>query len=163
MDNLVFDHQAELWGVTDMSTSLHNGFGIGAAPAQTTINHALGGNTSNLVGVFGNNWLFCVPIQGRDAGRICPFAYGPPRCEMTGPTFVHDTLIISVQHPGEDSPIGDGTILTRSTEMLKLDGSLFTQTRTVPRGSNWPDNITGDPAGVPRPCTIGIRRRTQRA
>jgi secreted PhoX family phosphatase len=82
---------------------------------------------------------------------------------MTGPTFVHDTLIVSVQHPGEDSPIGDGTILSRSIEMLKLDGTLFTQTRTVPRGSNWPDNITADPANVPRPCTIGIRRAARRA
>lgn len=159
VDNLVFDLKDDLWGVTDMSTALHNGFGIGAAPAQTAISHAQAGNTSNLVGVFGNNLLFCVPLQGRDAGRICPFAYGPPRSEMTGPTFVGDTLIISVQHPGEDSPIGDGTILTRSIEMLKLDGSLFTQTRRVPRGSNWPDNITGDVANVPRPCTIGIRRR----
>jgi hypothetical protein len=78
---------------------------------------------------------------------------------MTGPTFVDGTLIISVQHPSEDSPIGDGTILSRNIEMLKLDGSLFSQTRTVPRGSNWPDNITGDAANVPRPSTIGIRRK----
>jgi secreted PhoX family phosphatase len=78
---------------------------------------------------------------------------------MTGPTFVDDTLIISVQHPSEDSPIGDGTILSRTIEMLKLDGSLFSQTRTVPRGSNWPDSATGDPANLPRPSTIGIQRK----
>ena len=68
-------------------------------------------------------------------------------------------MIIAVQHPGEDSPIGDGTILSRGVEMLKLYGSLFTQTRSVPRGSNWPDRITGDPANLPRPATIGIQRK----
>jgi hypothetical protein len=49
--------------------------------------------------------------------------------------------------------------LSRSIEMLKLDGSLFSQSRTVPRGSNWPDSATGDPANLPRPATIGIRRK----
>jgi uncharacterized protein len=159
VDNLAFDGTGDLWGVTDMSTNLHNGFDVGSASAEQVINHALTGNTPNLVGVFGSNLLFCVPLSGPDAGEICPFAYGPVRCEMTGPTFVDDTLIISVQHPSEDSPIGDGTILSRSIEMLKLDGTLFSQTRTVPRGSNWPDNMTGDPANVPRPSTIGIQRK----
>jgi secreted PhoX family phosphatase len=159
VDNLTFDRKGDLWGVTDMSTNLHNGFDVGSASAQQTISHALSDNTPNLVGVFGANWLFVVPLDGPDAGRVCPFAYGPVRCEMTGPTFVDDTLIISVQHPSEDSPIGDGTILSRSVELLKLDGSLFSQTRTVPRGSNWPDSVTGDPANVPRPCTIGIQRK----
>ena len=108
MDNLAFDPKDDLWGVTDMSTALHNGFGIGTpAPAQT-IDHSQTGNIANLVGVFGNNMLFCVPLYGPDAGRIFPFAYGPPRCEMTGPTWVDDTLIVSVQHPGEDSPITIG-------------------------------------------------------
>jgi secreted PhoX family phosphatase len=159
VDNLTFDRNGDLWGVTDMSTNLHNGFDVGSASGQQAIDHAQSGNTPTLVGVFGANWLFVVPLDGPDAGRVCPFAYGPVRCEMTGPIFVDDTLIISVQHPGEDSPIGDGTILSRGVEMLKLDGSLFTQTRTVPRGSNWPDNMTGDPANLPRPATIGIRRK----
>jgi secreted PhoX family phosphatase len=159
VDNLTFDKEGDLWGVTDISTGLHNGFDVGSVGAALSIDHALSGNTPNLVGVFGNNMLFCIPLNGPDAGELCPFAYGPPRCEMTGPTFVDGTLIISVQHPSEDSPIGDGTILSRSIERLKLDGRLFSQTRTVPRGSNWPDNITGDAANVPRPSTIGIRRK----
>ncbi len=48
-----------------------------------------------------------------------------------------DTLIISVQHPGEDSPINDGTILSRDIELLDLSGVTFNQARTVPRGSSW--------------------------
>jgi secreted PhoX family phosphatase len=78
---------------------------------------------------------------------------------MTGPTFVGDTLIISVQHPGENVPVGDGTLLSRTIEVLSLDGTVVNQLRTVPRSSNWPDNITGAAAGVPRPATIGIRRK----
>jgi secreted PhoX family phosphatase len=46
---------------------------------------------------------FC-STGGREAGQLIPVGYGPVRCEMTGPTFVDDTLIISVQHPGEDVP-----------------------------------------------------------
>ena len=93
---------------------------------------------------------------GRD-GLLIPVAYGPVKCEFICPTFVGDTLIISVQHPGEDVPIGDGTNLNRTIEMLKLDGTLFTQSRTVLRGGNWPGDKTGD--GIPRPCTIGIVAR----
>lgn len=62
---------------------------------------------------------------------------------MTGSTFVGDTLIMAVQHPGEDCPIDDGTILSRDIEILDLDGSLFTQKRTVPRGSRFPSNLKG--------------------
>lgn len=167
VDNLIFDNKANLWGVTDMSTGLHNGIGLGLAAATLTVDHtALGG--SNLVGVFGNNWLFYTPTSGPNAGAIVPFAYGPTRCELTGPTFTDDTLIISVQHPGEDCPINDGTpaaALSRSIEMLDLFGGLYTQTRNVPRGSNWPSNIPvadgglASPLGAPRPSVIGIRRR----
>jgi hypothetical protein len=105
----------------------------------------------------------CHPLHGQDAGLLVPVAYGPPRSELTGINFIDDTLIVSVQHPSEDAPIGDGTILSRSIEMLKLDGSLFTQTRTVPRGSNWPDNVTGEVVNLPRPCTVGIRRNSGRS
>jgi hypothetical protein len=165
IDNLVFDNQANVWGVTDMSTNTHNGFNVGAAGKETTIDHTASGNVSNFTGVFGNNWLFCIPTSGANAGKVIPFAYGPVRCEMTGPTFVGDTLIISVQHPGEDSPINDGTILSRSIEILDLDGTIFNQTRSVPRGSSWPSNIPtsdggkGQPTGIPRPSVIGIRRK----
>ncbi|MEB3180626.1 MAG: PhoX family phosphatase [Nostocaceae cyanobacterium] len=159
VDNLAFDSQGNIWGVTDMSTGLHNGFETGAAGTQTTIDHSRSGNVSNLVGTFGNNWLFYIPTSGADAGKVVPFGYGPPRCEMTGPTFIGDTLILSVQHPGEDCPFTPNTTLTRNIEMLNLDGTLFNQTRSVPRGSNWPSNIEGNANGAPRPSVIGIRRK----
>lgn len=141
VDNLAFDNQGNVWGVTDMSTSTHNGFNVGASGNQNTINHSAAGNVSNFTGVFGNNWLFYIPTSGADAGKVIPFGYGPVRCEITGPTFLGDTLIVSVQHPGEDCPINDGTILSRSIEMLDLNGTTFNQTRTVPRGSSWPSNM----------------------
>jgi uncharacterized protein len=86
------------------------------------------GDVSSFVGVFGNNWLFFVPTSGPNAGEIFPFAYGPTRCEMTGPTFVGNTLIISVQHPGEDCDYQFTPLtLNRDIEMFDLDGTLFTQ------------------------------------
>jgi len=159
VDNLEFDNQVNVWGVTDMSTSLHNGFNVGAAGTQQAIDHTTTGNASSLVGVFGNNWLFYVPTSGANAGEVIPFASGPVRCEMTGPTFIGDTLILSVQHPGEDCPYSPNVTLTRTTEMLALDGTLFNQTRVVPRGSNWPSNVLGNAGGPPRPSVIGIRRK----
>ncbi len=171
IDNLAFDSQGNIWGVTDMSTNAHNGFNVGAAGNPTNIDHRVVGavvegatsdlnvETSALVGVFGNNWLFYIPTTGPDAGEVFPFAYGPPRCEMTGPAFVGDTLILAVQHPGEQCPFSPQVALNRDIEMLNLDGSLFTQNRSVPRGSNWPNNLEGDPQGPPRPSVIGIRRK----
>lgn len=173
VDNLAFDSQGNVWGVTDMSTGAHNGFSDGANPEPLPIEHTVVGatstsqidsdlnvQTSNLIGVFGNNWLFYVPTSGPDAGEVVPFAYGPVRCEMTGPTFVGDTLILSVQHPGENVPFNENGLLERSIEILNLDGdATFNQTRRVPRGSNWPSNIEGNPSGPPRPSVIGIRRK----
>jgi len=161
VDNLAFDPQGNIWGVTDMSTGLHNGFNTGAAGTQTAINHAIAGNVSSLVGCFGNNWLFFIPTTGPDAGKLAPFAYGPTRCEMTGPTFVGDSLILAVQHPGEDCPYDPPSNLSRTVEMLALNGTLFNQTRTVPRGSNWPSNLQGKTGvnAVPKPSVIGIRRK----
>ncbi|MBD2772320.1 PhoX family protein [Iningainema tapete] len=172
VDNLAFDSQGNIWGVTDMSTNAHNGFNTGAAATPLPIEHTIVGanapsqidsnlnvETSSLIGVFGNNFLFYIPTSGPDAGEIIPFAYGPVRCEMTGPTFVGDTLIISVQHPGEQVPFTPQQILSRDIEMLNLDGTLFNQKRTVPRGSNWPSNIEGNSDGPPRPAVIGIRRK----
>ena len=43
--------------------------------------------------------------------------------------------------------------------MLKLNGTVFSQTRTMPRGSNWPSNIEGVPLGPPRSATLGITRK----
>ncbi|MBD2605170.1 PhoX family phosphatase [Scytonema hofmannii FACHB-248] len=172
VDNLAFDDQGNIWGVTDMSTGSHNGFNVGAAGTPLQIDHRVVGanspsqidsnlnvQTSSLIGVFGNNWLFYIPTIGPDAGEIVPFAYGPPRCEMTGPTFVGNTLIISIQHPGEQVPFTPQQTLSRDIEMLNLDGTLFTQRRSVPRGSNWPSNLEGNPQGPPRPGVIGIRRK----
>ncbi len=162
VDNLAFDNKGNVWGVIDMSTDTHNGFDVGATATPTIIDHSAVGNVANLTGVFGNNWMFYIPTSGDRAGKVVPFAYGPVRCEMTGPTFVGDTLIVSVQHPGEDCPINDGTILSRKIEMLNLNGTLFEQTRTVPRGSSWPSNIStqdggkNKPQGVPRPSVIAI-------
>lgn len=168
VDNLVFDDQANLWGVTDMSTGTHNGFGVGAQGKQTKIDRTASGNVSDFTGVFGNNWLFCIPTSGANAGQVIPFAYGPVRCEMTGPSFVGNTLIISVQHPGEDCPINDGTTLSRSIELLDLNGNTFNQTRSLPRGSSWPSNISkadggkDQATGVPRPSVIGIHPKNSR-
>ncbi|MBW4510262.1 MAG: PhoX family phosphatase [Scytonematopsis contorta HA4267-MV1] len=165
VDNLAFDSQANVWGVTDMSTGTHNGFATGVNGTQSTISHSARGNVSSFTGVFGNNWLFFIPTTGPNAGRVTPFAQGPVRSEMTGPTFVGDTLIIAVQHPGEDCPINDGTILRRNIEMLDLGGTVFNQARSVPRGSSWPSNMPvadggkGQATGVPRPTVIGIRRK----
>lgn len=158
VDNLAFDTQGNIWGVTDMSTSTHNGFDVGSVGKPTAIDHKKTGNISDFTGVFGNNWLFYIPTSGPNAGSVIPFAYGPNRCEMTGPTFVGDTLVISVQHPGEDCPIDDGTVLSRQIEMLDLSGAVFNQTRTVARGSLWPSNIENDRRRSPMPSVIGIRR-----
>ncbi|MGV0023878.1 PhoX family protein [Phormidesmis priestleyi] len=159
VDNLAFDKIGNVWGVTDMSTGTHNGFEVGATGTPTLINHASKGNVSTFTGVFGNNWLFYIPTRGQQAGEVVPFAYGPPRCEMTGPTFVGETLIISVQHPGEDCPFAPKVNLSREIEMLALDGSLFNQTRTVSRGSNWPSSLQGNLEGPPKPSVVGIRRK----
>ncbi len=158
VDNLVFDPQGNIWGVTDMSTSTHNGFDVGAAGKPNAIDHTKTGNVSDFTGVFGNNWLFYIPTSGPNAGTVIPFAQGPNRCEMTGPTFVGDTLLLAVQHPGEDCPIDDGTVLRRQIEMLDLNGAVFNQTRTVARGSLWPSNISNDSRRSPMPSVIGIRR-----
>ncbi len=52
--------------------------------------------------MFGINRLFYVLASGEHVQQILPFAYGSVRGEMTGPAFIGDTLILSVQHPGED-------------------------------------------------------------
>ncbi len=171
VDNLAFDEQGNLWGVIDMPTETHNGFSVTYSgptlqPGQQPIDHTtvLTAVAANFGAVYGNNWLFVIPVRGPDAGSIIPIGHGPVRCEMTGPTFIGDTLILSVQHPGEDSPVngdpnagGDAaSVLTRTIEVLALNGTTFVQQRTVPRGSNWPSDQSGVP---PRPSVIGVRRR----
>jgi secreted PhoX family phosphatase len=167
-DNMCFDKSGNVWSVTDMSTGLHNGVGDGPTPAALTVNHdGVGSGASaggNLVGVFGNNWMFVVPVSGPFAGFPVPFAIGPTRCEMTGPSFIGRTLVISVQHPGEDSPtraaLEASPTFTRDIKILSSDGaSVFTQTRSVPVGSQWPGNVSHDRKKIARPAVIGIERR----
>ena len=60
--------------------------------------------------------------------------------------------ILSVQHPSQNAPFtGDpNPVLQRSIEVLSSWGlETFLQTRTVPKGSNWPSNVEGDPDGCP--------------
>jgi secreted PhoX family phosphatase len=160
VDNLLFDRKGNLWGVTDMSTGSHNALPTGLNPTPSVLDHnAVGSSTAaRLVGAFGNNWMFFVPTSGPAAGLIVPFAYGPTRCEMTGPTFVGDTLILAVQHPGEEAPIGPENTgpITLDIELLSLGGGLFTQQRTVPFGSIWPSSILGESLALPKPAVIGI-------
>ena len=170
VDNLAFDPKGNLWGLTDMSTGLHNGFeGSLVLPGQdleeTVVNHeAVGSSEAEpLIGVFGNNWLFYVPTEGDLAGIVIPVAQGPNRNEMTGPTIVDDTLFIAVQHPGEDTPIREtaAETQTRSIQILKGDGSgIFEQKRTITKGSQWPSNILGieSSQAIPKPAVIGLRR-----
>ncbi len=168
------DKNASVWGVIDMSTEKHNGYSDGSNPIAQTIDHNLTtpANASNFFGIYGNNFMFYIPTSkgDPDAGRVVPFAIGPTRSEMTGPTFAGNTLIVSVQHPGEDSPIGAQPPLRRNIEILALDGkSVFNQDRTIPKGSAWPSSIAtrdggaGSAAGLPRPATIGIRPKKGRA
>jgi secreted PhoX family phosphatase len=174
IDNLAFDRRGNVLGVNDMSTDKHNGFSDTSTATLQNITHSstTPADATNLFGIYGNNFVFYIPISPRDpnAGKIIPFAIGPTRCEMTGPTFVGNTLIISVQHPSEDSPIGAQPALNRDIEILALDGgSVFAQNRTIPRGSTWPASIpvadggAGNPTGLPKPATIGIRRLHGRA
>jgi uncharacterized protein len=82
-DNLIFDANGNLWTVTDVSSSSLN---------------------SGIYEFMGNNALFMLPTSGEQMGRAFRFASGPIECEMTGPTWIGgDTLILAVQHPGEES------------------------------------------------------------
>ncbi|NJK59574.1 MAG: DUF839 domain-containing protein [Oscillatoriales cyanobacterium SM2_1_8] len=156
VDNLAFDNQGNIWGVTDMSTSTHNGFNLGAVDRPNTMNHSATGGIGNLTGVFGNNFIFVIKLDGPDAGLVLPFGYGPNRSEFTGPWFVGDTLLLSAQHPGEDEPIARGQIRTRTIPMLDLNGELYNQTRRVGAGSNFPTNRSG---AAPKPTVLGVRRK----
>jgi secreted PhoX family phosphatase len=87
VDNLAFDVKANLWGVTDMTTGIHNAGGDGPSPSALPVNHSGVGSAAdaggNLVGVFGNNWMLFTSTYGPFAGVHVPFAIGPTRCEMS--------------------------------------------------------------------------------
>lgn len=133
-----------------MSTGLHNGFTEGFPNNPTTIDHTTIGDVANLVGVFGNKYL----PDGGSRGRRDHHAG-----LRSHPLREHPDL--SVQHPSEDCIFDRtvepaGALLHRPIELLDLTGQVFTQNRTVPRGSNWPSNIAANLNGPPRPCVIAI-------
>ena len=151
-DNLTFDQQGNMWMVTDMSTSKHNR----AVPTRLENGESLSHN--DLMGVFGNNSLWYIPLSGTEAGEIYPFAIGPMECECTGLMFSNDgtNLFLSIQHPGETYGIRQNMAReSRELEMLTTDGKSFQQLRQVPLGSNWPSGRVNKP---PRPGIVAIRR-----
>jgi uncharacterized protein len=87
-DNLTFDSNANLWTVTDISSSSLN---------------------KGIHKHFKNNGLFVIPtvayknVKEDEIGEAYQFASGPVEAEMTGPCFTPDetTLFLAVQHPGE--------------------------------------------------------------
>lgn len=152
-DNLVFDPSANLWVVSDITTTRHN-----HPVARTAEDRSLPGSGA-FMGVFGNNSLFVFPTLGDSAGVPYCFAIGPMECELSGPTFTEDglTLLLSVQHPGELYGVRRGRRADERRYVLADPaGRLFTQTRTVPLGSNFPSGRDGDLA---YPCVISIVRR----
>ena len=89
-DNLTFDSNANLWTVTDISSSSLN---------------------KGIHKHFKNNGLFVIPtvayknVKEDEVGEAFQFASAPVAAEMTGPCFTPDetTLFLAVQHPGEDN------------------------------------------------------------
>lgn len=151
-DNLMFDNQGDLWMVTDMSTSSHN------KEIKDRFEDGEPVSTKSLLGIFGNNTLWYLPLHGENKGMAIPFAIGPMEVEMTGPwlTENQDTLFLAVQHPGETH----GTRKNKASQvrefsMLTTSGEEFLQTRTVPIGSNWPSKQEND---SPRPAVIAIKK-----
>lgn len=157
-DNLAIDAGGNLWMVTDMSSGAMNK----AIPARTDAE----GKTlkqTKLRGLFGNNAIWFIPTSGENAGNAYLFGIGPMDCEVTGPCFTPDqqTLFLAVQHPGEVNGIRkDGAAEDREFAMLTTDGQPFSQTRSVPIGSNWPGKQPNDP---PKPAVVAVRRRDQQA
>ena len=82
-DNLVIDKAANVWVVTDISSSRLN--------------------RPNEYQYHANNAMFMVPTRGPNKGVAFRFANGPVESEITGPYFSPDeeTLFIDIQHPGE--------------------------------------------------------------
>ena len=146
-DNMVFDPQGNLWMVTDISTTSQNF----PNDRQRSTGTAPGG--SNFPGVFGNNALFMIPTRGPEAGI-------PKESEMCGPTFTEDgrTLILSIQHPGEQHGMGRRSIPPEEVTHIVHDRNdrPFQQVRRQPVGSNFPH---GEADHAPRPCVVCITRQ----
>lgn len=109
-DNLAFDHRGNLWVTTDIS-----GRAIGTKTYEK----------------FKNNGLFFVPTSGNLKSKAFQVASAPVDAELTGITFMPDqeTIILSVQHPGEMSkqvdkptsrwPKGGNTVPRSSVVQIK--------------------------------------------
>jgi hypothetical protein len=153
-DNLAFDGKGNLWIVTDMSTDTLNQ----AVPANRIAPNGVLLSQSKLRGLFGNNTVWCMPLDGDSAGQAFLFAIGPVECEITGPVFTTDnkTLFLAIQHPGEFNGLRkDMAMETREFALRTTTGDEFMQTRQVPLGSNWPTKKANDP---PKPSVVVVRR-----
>ena len=135
-DNLAFDHQGNLWLLTD---------GLAQSSAG---------------GVFGNNSCWFVPRTGGDAEQAACFATGPMECELCGITLdgQNRTLFLAVQHPGEvHGRRAAGAEAVQTHRVQDRLGRAIQQLRRVPLGSNWPAQAPDRP---PRPALVAIQRST---
>lgn len=153
-DNMVFDPQGNLWMVTDISTTAQNF----PNDRQRRTGTAPGGKM--FPGVFGNNALFMIPTRGPEAGMPKVFAIAPMESEICGPTFTEDgrTLILSIQHPGEQHGMGRRDVADEVVTHIVHDrhDQPFEQVRRQPVGSNFPH---GEADRAPRPCVVCITRQ----
>lgn len=158
-DNLEFDAKGNLWMVTDISTGSQN---QSVEPGR--VNEAgIPLESKDLVGLYGNNSLWCLPTSGPGAGEAYLFAIGPMECELCGPFFSPDqkTLFLATQHPGEYNGMRHNMASQfREFAMTTFGGQEFMQTREVPIGSNWPGKASSDP---PKPSVVAIRRKNYQA
>lgn len=113
-DNLLFDHEGNLWVCTDIS-----GSAIGKKPYKK----------------FKHNGLFFVPTEGRYAGKAFQVASAPKDAELTGLCMTpnNDGFFISVQHPGERSPSlenptsrwPEGGASMPKSSVVRISGEIF--------------------------------------
>ncbi|PHV62580.1 PhoX family protein [Cyanobacterium aponinum] len=142
-DNLEFDKQGNLWMVTDMPTGLHN------QPVRQ-------GDNPYITGALGNNSIWYIPLSGENAGKAYPFGIAPMETETCGLCFNQEqnTLFLAIQHPGEKNGTRSNMAEeTREISILTTDGEEFTQTRTIPKGSNWPSL---DKNAFPKPSLVAV-------
>jgi len=85
-DNITFDPKGGFWASCDISS---------------------GSISKKPYAEFENNGFFYIPLSGKGMGHAYQFASAPIGAELTGPRFTPegDTLFLSVQHPGEGSPV----------------------------------------------------------
>lgn len=142
-DNLEFDKQGNLWMVTDMPTGLHN------QPVRQ-------GDNPYITGALGNNSIWYIPLSGENAGKAYPFGIAPMETETCGLCFNQEqnTLFLAIQHPGEKNGTRSNMAEeTREISILTTDGEEFTQTRTIPKGSNWPSL---EKNAFPKPSLVAV-------